>query len=296
MQRLQSTFKISMSKNRFIKLSTFLATVFSACFLSSCATKNYGDDIFRLQMASHGKDVMWVPTKTQAVEQMLALAQLTPDDILYDLGSGDGVIPIEAARRHRIKAFGIEYNPDLVALSIRNADRAGVSQLVKFKTGDIFLEDFSKASVVTLYLGEELNSKLKPKIQRLRSGTRIISNTFKMDSWIPDQQVRLDSGENVYLWIVPATIEGRWLLSLGQNSSFAALQIRQRNQFFDGWIQTSDKQRFALAEGKISGAYVSFVFKDSSNREQRFSGQIFGDELNGHLNSSLSAIGRRPLR
>lgn len=285
-----------MSNFRFMKLSTLLISVLNTCILSGCATKNYGDDIFRLQMASHGKDVMWVPTKTQAVEQMLALARFTPDDVLYDLGSGDGVIPIEAARQYRIKAFGIEYNPDLVALSIRNANRAGVSQLVQFKRGDIFLEDFSKASVVTLYLGEELNSKLRPKIQGLRAGTRVISNTFRMDSWIPDQQVRLDSGESVYLWIVPAPIEGRWLLSLGTSSSVATLQIRQKNQFFDGWIQTSDKQTFALSEGKISGAYVSFVFKDSSNRQQRFSGQIFGDELNGHLDSNIVASGRRLLK
>ncbi|MEY2663187.1 MAG: Release factor glutamine methyltransferase, partial [Pseudomonadota bacterium] len=166
-----------------------IACCASLSFLYGCATTNYGDNQFRLSMASSGKDVMWVPTKVEMADQMLTLAQVRPGDRVYDLGSGDGVIPIEAAKKYQVRAVGIEYNPDLVKLSQRNADRAKVQNLVTFKQGDIFVEDFSKATVLTLYLGENLNTKLMPTILKMQAGTRVVSNTFRMEGWIPDQEV-----------------------------------------------------------------------------------------------------------
>jgi tRNA G37 N-methylase Trm5 len=125
---------------RFLALTSIFIS-----FLTGCALHNYGDDQFQLRMAAHGKDIMWVPTRVDTATQMLALAQVKSGDIVYDLGSGDGVIPIQAAKRYGIRAVGIEYNPDLVALSKRNAIRENVQNLVTFKQGDIFVEDFSSA-------------------------------------------------------------------------------------------------------------------------------------------------------
>lgn len=122
-------------------------------------------------------------------------AKITQNDTLYDLGSGDGVIPIEAAKRYGVRSVGIEYNNDLVELAKRNAVRADVASLTTFRRGDIFVEDFSDATVVTLYLGDSLNAKLMPKLLAMRPGTRIVSNTFRMQSWIPDQEIRTSSGE-----------------------------------------------------------------------------------------------------
>ena len=152
--------------------------IFSLFGLTACATKNYGDDKFHLQMATHGKDVMWVPTKVEMAHEMLAVAKVKPGDIVYDLGSGDGVIPIEAAKKYKVRSVGIEYNKDLVELSKRNADRARVKDIVEFRHGDIFVEDFSQATVLTLYLGDNLNFKLMPKILKMKPGTRVVSITL----------------------------------------------------------------------------------------------------------------------
>ncbi len=141
--------------------------------LGGCASTNYGDEQYRLRMAIAGKDIIWVPSKLDMVHKMLDAAQVTRQDIVYDLGSGDGIIPIEAARKYGVRAVGIEYNPDLVALSQRTAKRAQLKALVSFKRSDIFVEDFSKATVVTLYLGEALNAKLMQRLLAMRPGTRL---------------------------------------------------------------------------------------------------------------------------
>jgi precorrin-6B methylase 2 len=214
----------------FHSLARLVAIWILLSLFSGCTIKNYGDQQFRLQMASHGKDVMWVPTKIDMAREMLAAAAVSTKDIVYDLGSGDGVIPIEAARKYGVRAVGIEYNPDLVGLSQRNAARAGVEHLASFKRGDIFVEDFSEATVITLYLGENLNARLMPKLLSMDPGTRIVSNTFRMESWIPDRELRLTSGEQAYLWIVPAFIDGNWELSNAPAALSGRVSIRQKKQ------------------------------------------------------------------
>ena len=156
-----------------------------------------------------------------------------------DLGSGDGVIPIEAAKKFGVSAVGIEYNPDLVELSKRNARRAGVEDRVSFRRGDIFVEDFSRATVLTLYLGENLNTRLMPKILKMSPGTRVVSNTFRMEAWIPDREIRLSSGEQAYLWIVPVNLDGRWEFSGFSDGDIARISFRQKKQYFDAFITWS---------------------------------------------------------
>ena len=265
----------------------YLAIAFfaSLSFLYGCATTNYGDNQFRLSMASSGKDVMWVPTKVEMADQMLTLAQVRPGDRVYDLGSGDGVIPIEAAKKYQVHAVGIEYNPDLVKLSLRNAERAKVQNLVTFKQGDIFVEDFSQATVLTLYLGENLNTKLMPTILKMQAGTRVVSNTFQMESWIPDKEVRISNGEMAYLWIVPANIDGGWQWSGPAGLGDLRLVIRQKKQFFDGTLYQGNKRIAHFEDGRIRGSDLEFAFT-YQNTSYVFKGKINGPSMTGNLNNN----------
>jgi precorrin-6B methylase 2 len=253
--------------------------------LYGCATTNYGDNQFRLDMASSGKDVMWVPTKVEMADQMLSLAQVRKGDLVYDLGSGDGVIPIEAAKKYQVRAVGIEYNADLVKLSQRNAERAKVESLVTFKQGDIFVEDFSKATVLTLYLGENLNAKLMPTILKMQAGTRVVSNTFRMEGWIPDQEVRISNGEMAYLWIVPANIDGSWQWNGPPGLGDLRLVIRQKKQFVDGTLYQGNKRIANFDDGRIRGSDLEFAFA-YQNTNYVFKGKINGPSMTGILNNN----------
>ena len=262
--------------------------------LYGCATTNYGDNQFNLSMASAGKDVMWVPTKVEMADQMLTLAQVRSGDRVYDLGSGDGIIPIEAAKKYQVRAVGIEYNPDLVKLSQRNAERAKVQNFVTFKQGDIFVEDFSQATVLTLYLGDNLNAKLMPTILKMQAGTRVVSNTFRMESWIPDQEVRISNGEMAYLWIVPANIDGSWQWNGPAGLSDLRLEIRQKKQFFDGTLYQGSKRVAHFEDGRIRGSDLEFDFA-YQKMNYVFKGRINGPSMTGNLNNnpSLAVSGKR---
>jgi precorrin-6B methylase 2 len=245
-------------------------------------------------MASSGKDVMWVPTKVEMADQMLSLAQVRKGDLVYDLGSGDGVIPIEAAKKYQVRAVGIEYNPDLVKLSQRNAERAKVQSLVTFKQGDIFVEDFSQATVLTLYLGENLNTKLMPTILKMQAGTRVVSNTFRMDGWVADQEVRISNGEMAYLWIVPADVDGSWQWNGPSGLSNLRLVLRQKKQFIDGTLYQGNKRIAHFEDGRIRGSDLEFAFV-YQNTNYVFKGKINGSSMTGILNndSALAVSARR---
>lgn len=258
---------------------------------AGCAFLNYGDDQYQLRMAAPGKDIVWVPSQADIATKMLVLAQVKSGDLVYDLGSGDGIIPIQAAKQYGVRAVGIEYNPDLVALSKRNAIRENVQNLVTFKRGDVLVEDFSSATVVTLFLGEALNLKLMPIILKMKPGTRVVSNTFQMGSWFPDQEVRVRSNETAisslneiaYLWIVPANIYGAWEFTGLPKIDKAAIRFAQNQQFFTGSITQQGKQLIAFEEGRIRGNAIEFKVEINS-KEHSFKGQINGSQMSGILN------------
>ena len=157
---------------------------------------------FEPVVGQEGKDVIWVPTPQSLVERMLEMAKTTSKDYVIDLGSGDGRTVITAAKKYGVQALGIEYNPDMVALSRRNAEKEGVADRAQFIQGDIFKTDFSKATVLTLYLLPSVNMKLRPKLlSELKPGTRVVSHNYDMGDWKPDQTVELE-GHTVYLWTV----------------------------------------------------------------------------------------------
>ena len=264
---------------------------------AGCAFLNYGDDQYQLRMATPGKDIVWVPSQADIATKMLVLAQVKSGDLVYDLGSGDGIIPIQAAKQYGVRAVGIEYNPDLVALSKRNAIRENVQNLVTFKRGDVLVEDFSSATVVTLFLGEALNLKLMPIILKMKPGTRVVSNTFQMGSWFPDQEVRVRSNETAisslneiaYLWIVPANIDGAWEFTGLPKIDKAAIRFAQNQQFFTGSITQQGKQLIAFEEGRIRGNAIEFKVEINS-KEHSFKGQINGSQMSGILNGDPKLV------
>jgi SAM-dependent methyltransferase len=201
------------------------------------------------QLHQPGKDVQWMPTPPALVEKMLDLARLTPSDRLVDLGSGDGVLVIAAARRGA-RARGIEYDPRLVEFSKRRAKEAGVGSRVKFVRGDIFKSDFSDATVVTSFLLPSMNLRLRPTFLAMKPGTRIVANTFGIAEWEPDESVAIEPCElwcTAMLWIVPARVGGTWLTPKGD------LTLSQRFQFISGTLG-----RDPIESGQLRGEEISF--------------------------------------
>ena len=203
-----------------------------------------------------GKDVVWVPTPQALVDRMLDMARVTPRDFVMDLGSGDGRTVITAAKRGA-RAVGIEYNPDMVALSQNNARKEGVSQRATFMQADLFETDFSRATVITMFLLPEINLKLRPKILQLKPGTRVVSNTFTMEKWQADQTATLKDDEGctaswctALLWIVPARVAGSYTIPEGQ------LALRQEFQMLSGTLRTANGPESVA--GRVRGEEVSF--------------------------------------
>ena len=245
------------------------------------ASAQYGDKIYAPQSGQDGKDVIWVPTPEALVEKMLDMAKLTSKDIHYDLGSGDGRTVIAAAKRGA-QAFGVEYNPDMVALSQRLAAKEGVNGKAKFIRGDIFETDFSRATVLTLYLLPSLNLKLRPTILNMRPGTRVVSHAFTMEDWQPDQTATVE-GRTAYLWIVPAKVEGTWRWSQpGSDTKSYELSLRQQFQKVDGAVKIDGKAA-QLRDVTLSGDQLSFSVQENSGAAVRrdFTAHVSGKTLQG---------------
>jgi SAM-dependent methyltransferase len=224
-----------------------------------------------------GKDVIWLPTPEALVERMLAMAQVGPRDVVYDLGSGDGRMVIAAARRGA-RAVGVEFNPDLVAFSGKRARIEGVAEKVLFVQGDIFATDFGEATVVTLYLLPSLNLRLRPTLLGLRPGTRVVSHAFGMEDWSPDEVSR-GGGRTAYLWIVPAAVEGPWRLDLKGGPSFD-LTLTQRYQKVEGSIALGAAEA-GLREPLLRGDAIRFGFVDAAGTWHELAGTVAGGRMSG---------------
>ena len=235
------------------------------------------------KLGQSGKDVMWLPTRDELVTQMLTVARVTPEDLVVDLGAGDGKIAIAAARQFGARAWGIEYNKNLAALAQRNAEKAGVGNRVRIVQGDIFQEDFSAASVVTLYLLEELNEQLRPTLLKMRPGTRVVSNTFGMGDWEPDQVIQVGSSTGFY-WKVPAKVAGQWAVQGLDRRGPAVLQLLQRHQRLAGTLMWGAQTQPVLG-ARMDGADVHFSFVNALGQLQavkiRVDGLAFSGELLG---------------
>ena len=240
----------------------------------------YGDDIYQPRLRQPGKDVMWLPTPDAMVTRMLEAAKTTRGDVVYDLGAGEGRIPIAAAKQFGATAVGIEYDPSLAALARRNAAREGVADKVTIVQGDIFKEDFSKATVVTLYLLPDLNYQLRPQLLAMRPGTRVVSHMWDMGEWEPDDAFTVE-GSQAFLWIVPAKAEGRWSLS-DDHGWQAEAAIAQQFQRVGGTLTVRGKTQ-PLLGAYVNGATVGFTFVDSDGAIRSVRAQVDGDRLLGQL-------------
>jgi precorrin-6B methylase 2 len=219
------------------------------------------------QVGQAGKDVVWVPTPQALVEKMLDLAKVTPQDFLMDLGSGDGRTVIAAAKRG-LRAQGIEYNPDMVALARRNAAEAKVGDRATFVQADLFETDFSKAQVVTMFLLPSINMRLRPTILNMRPGTRIVSNSFTMEDWQADQTETISectSWCTAHLWIVPAKVEGQWQMPQG------TLTLNQQFQMVNGTLGSTP-----ISEGRLRGDELTFKVGNTT-----YTGRVQGTTIAG---------------
>ena len=265
-------------KNFFFK-NIFIVMI--ACLsLSSHAQYNtkYGDERYEPRLGQSGKDVIWLPTSTDLVTLMLRTAKVTPNDIVYDLGAGDGKIAIAAAKDFGAKSFGIEFNPEMAALAQRNADRAGVGERVKIINGDIFKEDFSSATVLTLYLLPELNLQLKAQILNMKPGTRIVSNTFHMGDWEPD--VEIGNPARAYYWVVPAKIAGTWGVYGVHPTQKATLQLVQYQQRVGGTL-TIEQTTYPIMKPNLEGEKLKFSFQDKDQVIHDIELNMTGDIASG---------------
>ena len=223
--------------------------VLVACVVASASLVAQETGTFAPTLHQPGKDVQWVPTPAALVEKMLDLARLTPEDRLVDLGSGDGVFVIAAARRGA-RAWGIEYDRNLVEFSKRKAAEAGVESRTKFVRGDIFKTDFSDATVVTTFLLPSMNFRLRATFLAMKPGTRIVANTFGIADWTPEDTVSIEPCERwckAMLWIVPARVGGTWITPKGE------LVIKQRFQTISGSLGSTP------IEGKLRGEEITFT-------------------------------------
>jgi hypothetical protein len=225
---------------------------------------------YQPEVGQAGKDVVWVPTPQALVDRMLDMAKVTPKDYVIDLGSGDGRTVITAAKRGS-KALGIEYNPDMVELSKRNAAQEGVSDKASFMKADLFETDFSQAQVITMFLLPSINLKLRPKILDMKPGTRIVSNSFDMEEWKPDETANVEGCSNwctAHLWIVPAKVGGTWKLPEGE------LTIKQTFQMITGTLKSGNAS--SQINGKLNGEQISFTAGGTE-----YSGRVNGNAMEG---------------
>jgi hypothetical protein len=223
---------------------------------------------------------------------MLDAAKVGPQDELVDLGAGDGKIPIAAARQFGARAWGIEYNKDLAALAQRNAQRAGVAERVSIVHGDIFKEDFSKATVVTMYLLEELNAQLRPTILAMKPGTRVLSNTFSMGDWEPDQVIRVTNGTG-YFWTVPANVAGLWTLSGLDEKGNATLKLDQNFQRLGGTLTLQGKTQNLLG-ARMHGAELHFSFINADGLLKAVKVLVNGQVLSGEVTGPYGMVEMQP--
>jgi len=227
-----------------------------------------------------GKDVVWVPTPLVLVEKMLDMARVTPRDFVMDLGSGDGRNIIAAAKRGA-RALGVEYNPDMVELSRRNAAREGVADKAQFVQGDMYEADITQATVLALFLLTENLNRLAPKFLALKPGSRIVVNGFEIDDWKFDETGRAEgdcmSWCTAYLYIVPARVEGTWRLPQG-----GRLKLEQKFQELTGTL-TAGGTSTPITNGRLRGEQIRFTVGGTE-----YTGRVDGDTMSGDLKGSAT--------
>jgi len=244
----------------------------------------------------------YVPTPQSTVDRMLEMAQVGPNDFVIDLGSGDGRIPITAAKRFGARGLGIEIEADLIEKSRFDARWEGVADRVAFRAEDLFTTDLRPATVLTLYLFRELNIQLRPRIlEQMKPGARVVTHDWDMGEWepdaalvspAPDKPVGLDRNSKVFLWYIPAKLAGRWrlesTLAPGRN---ATVTLAQQFQKFDGGLE-QDGARLPVTAGRSRGTAVQFTVAGASTWSGVYEGTADGDDVRGEVLRDGAVAGR----
>ena len=265
---------------------SLVLVAFAGGVLAQAQKSAQPDAKFEPQVGQAGKDVIWVPTSQALVDAMMKIGKVTAKDVLFDLGSGDGRTVITAAKIGA-RATGIEYNPDMVELSKQNAAKAGVSDRVTFMKADLFETDLSQANVITMFLLSSINLKLRPKILDLKPGTRIVSNTFTMDTWQEDDSVTVSAQDGcntyctAYFWLVPAKVGGNWRLGQGD------LALKQQFQVVTGSLTTDGKS--IPVSGRLRGEQFTFTAGGAQYDGHVNGSTISGTRKAGNASASFSA-------
>jgi SAM-dependent methyltransferase len=261
-----------------------LSFVVACIILVTSTAWAQSDKPFEPQVGQAGKDVVWVPTPAALVEKMLDMAKVTPQDVVIDLGSGDGRNVIAAAKRGA-RARGVEYNPEMVKLSRGIAEKEGVAGRAVFVEGDMFAADISDATVLALFLLPDNLSRLRDTFLNLRPGTRIVMNTFGIPDWEADQTERIESDCSAWctslLYFVPAKVAGKWQLDKRE------LTIAQNFQRISGTLTAGGNSQ--PIEGKLEGDRVSF-----SAGGVTYTGRVNGNVMEGTIGSASWRATRIP--
>jgi hypothetical protein len=250
-----------------------------------------------LERLAQARDVPYVPTPQHVVDEMLRVGQVGSDDLLYDLGSGDGRIVITAATNFSTRGVGIDIDGQRITESKANAKRAGVTELVRFEQGDLFEADFSEATVVTLYLLPSVNLQLRPRLlNELRPGTRIVSHAFDMGEWQPEQQLDLE-GYEIFYWVVPANVTGSWQMDVPAEEANQRLMLEFDQEFQDarGTVRAVATPA-PLEEVRIDGDRLHFTINEAVGNlpaPVQFEGRVQGNTIEGRM---ISAEGESPWR
>jgi hypothetical protein len=242
-----------------------------------------------------GKDVIWLPTPQSVVDEMLAMAKVTANDLVYDLGSGDGIIAVTAGKKYGARAIGIEFNPKMAEFATQRAKKEGVSDKVTFINGDIFVEDFSQATVVTMYLLPALNVRLRPTLLDMPPGTRIVSHAFSMQEWEPDQTSTTGAG-SAFKWIVPAKVAGEWDIQDLEGAAPGRLTLHQSFQQIGGTMTVAGVTQ-PLLGAQLSADQLSFSFLGADKVLQSITATVKASNFSGthraHGTSKAVAAKRR---
>lgn len=260
------------TQQRLVARAAVLALSVGVASLAAGQTRADCERQYTPQRAQEGKDVVWAPTEDAMVVRMLELAKVTPADKVYDLGAGDGKIVIAAAKRFGASGVGIEYDADLVKHARCLAAAEGVDDRVTFIEGDIFETDFDDATVVTLYLLPELNLRLRPALLAMKPGTRVVSYSFTMGEWEPDDHVDSFGEGSAYLWVVPADVDGAWTFSSPSGAESFELELVQSFQTLRGFA------RGAPVTGKLGSNGIELAFAQDGE-EMRVTGTVDADRI-----------------
>jgi hypothetical protein len=235
-----------------------------------------------LPAASHAQDspkldVIFVPTPMKVVERMLEMAEVKKGEFLIDLGCGDGRIPVMAAKKFGARGLGVDLDPDRIIEANERVKKEGAGDMVEIRRQNLFETDLSKADVISMYLLTDLNLKLRPRLLELKPGTRIVSHAFNMGDWLPEQKDTLSPRYDVYLWIVPAKVEGRWNVQRGEKKF--VVEFKQKYQEVTGTAQVNGKS-VPVQNGRLRGTEISFDVQ-VDGQYGVFRGEVDGNTIKG---------------